>query len=616
MKRITTDKPREVLSLWQDRFARAKANYEPERERFREREILYRGINDTTKLQSGEKRETPHLYNIIAECIEAQVDCSIPPVKVSAGRKGNESKAKKIEHRLNDIILRLPSEELTDLAARTVPIQGGSYWHPEWDENLRTHLTNGDVSLSYRHPNNIIPQEAVTNLDDSDYIFVEYGATRASVENEYDVELDEAFEEDPSARSVVGEYEPTEDFVTVRTAYFYNDNGGVGKIVWTGDTLLFYMDDYEIRHLECCAECGEEKPLFAEEEKRGLFKKNKVICPRCGKSKWVDKPIETETLRRDVFDEDGKVRIPAGTEIPVYRPKTLPIILQKSISAPGQLLGVSDVDLIEDQQKTINLCEKEILERTLSCGAYVVLPPYTDVYATEGIRTFRPNNPADADQIRAVDIQFNVSQIHAVMANTYEEARHLIGVTDSYQGRYDSSAKSGVAKQASAAQAAGRFQSKRIMQAAAWARIYEYMFKLLLAYDDDIRDVFYRDDNGDMVSETFNRFDFLEKDEDGELYWDDSYRFSCESSISLMSDRETLYQQIFNNYGIGAYGPVGDIDALIYMWKQLEFLHYPLAGQTLRYMQAKKEKITVPPVIPTDGGAEPTGEEIAQPINQ
>lgn len=618
VNRILTEKPESVLELWQGRFARAKARQADERERYQERERLYRGIRDMTESAGSEKnalRETPHIYNIIAENIEAQIDSTVPPVKVTAGRAGNEKKAKKIEHRLNDIMLRLPAEELVDLAERTVPTQGGTWWHPEWDQTISTHITSGDVVLSYRHPQNVIPQEGVIEQDDLDYAFLEYGETREAVERKYGVTLEDAGEEDPSARSVVGATETAEDFVTVRTAFFHNGKGGIGKIVWSGDTILFYMEDYEARHLTVCAACGAAMPITETEEetpaeKGGILarftskkRKRGVICTACGESKWRDKVLDTEAVPRDILGEDGTVLIPKGTEVPAYKPGVIPLILQKSISAPNQLLGISDVDMIEDQQKTINLCEKEIIERVSSCGGMVVLPGYTDIVTKEGIRTIRPGNPADADQIKTVDLQFDISAHIAMMQNAYQEARNLIGITDSYQGRYDSSAKSGVAKQASAAQAAGRMQSKRVMKAAAFARIYEYIFKLLLAYDDDERDVFYRNDVGDIAAEKFNRYEFLAKDETGAWYWDDSYRFSCESSLSLAGDRETLYQQIFQNYAAGAYGAVGEIDSLIYMWKQLEFLHYPLAGQTLRYMQAKKEQMMAQavPTLPTEG---------------
>ena len=129
-----------------------------------------------------------------------------------------------------------------------------------------------------------------------------------------------------------------------------------------------------------------------------------------------------------------------------------------------------------------------------------------------------------------------------------------------------------------------------MMKAAAWARIYELIFKLLLAYDDDEHDVLYRDDEGNEQYETWSRYEFLTRDADGAWCWDDDYLFACDSSLSLMSDRTELWQQVLADYQSGAYGNPGDPAALIHLWKMREELHYPLAGQTRRYLEAKQRE--------------------------
>ena len=144
------------LELWQSRFDKAKAAQSEERKRFTERELLYRGVRDETTLRDDGGSETPHIYNIIAELIESQVDGSIYPVKVTAAHAGDEQKALKIEHRINAIITSLATEELIDMAERTVPVQGGVYWHIEWDNSLQTHTSHGGISISQRHPINVI----------------------------------------------------------------------------------------------------------------------------------------------------------------------------------------------------------------------------------------------------------------------------------------------------------------------------------------------------------------------------------------------------------------------------------------------------------------------------
>ena len=57
-----------------------------------------------------------------------------------------------------------------------------------------------------------------------------------------------------------------------------------------------------------------------------------------------------------------------------------------------------------------------------------------------------------------------------------------------------------------------------------------------------------------------------------------------------MSDRTELWQQVLADYQSGAYGNPGDPAALIHLWKMREELHYPLAGQTRRYLEAKQRE--------------------------
>ena len=596
------------LHHWQTVFARDKAAQSEEREAFRHREALYRGLRDVTVASDAAEaaNETPHIYNIIAELIESQVDASIYPVKVTATKSGNEAKALKIEHRINDIITRLATPEMLDLAERTVPLQGGCWWQAEWDNSAQSHHAHGGVVLSYRHPINVIPQAGANETDEMDHIFLELGQSADTVRRLYGADVSEEGEDEPAARSVFGENDPAEDFVTVRICYYRSEDGSIGKFAWCGDRVLYDVTDFEARHLRRCTACGAPEPPDGEgDEKdaekpllallRGKKQAKGKVCPVCGGSRWRDEVVRAEPLTEDIVLPDGTV-IPAirpdGTreEIPYYKPRMLPVVLQRSISAPNQLLGVSDADLIEDQQKSINLCEREILKRLQKFGALLSLPADAEIEADGGLNIVRPDNPASADMVRLQDLQLNIAQYLTMKSAVYEEAKNLIGITDSYLGRYDSSAKSGVAKQTSAAQAAGRLASKRMMKAAAWARIYELIFKYMLAYDDDEHDVLYRDDDGNEQYERWSRYEFLVRDADGSWCWDDDYLFSCDSSLSLMSDRAELWQQALADYQLGAYGAPGTPDALIHLWKMREALHYPLAGQTRRYLEAKQRE--------------------------
>lgn len=76
MKRGKGDKDK--LRLWQERLERNESAYSGERDRMDGREALYQGDRKLRAMVSGErKKETPHVRNICAELVEAQVSSGI-----------------------------------------------------------------------------------------------------------------------------------------------------------------------------------------------------------------------------------------------------------------------------------------------------------------------------------------------------------------------------------------------------------------------------------------------------------------------------------------------------------------------------------------------------------
>ena len=176
------------------------------------------------------------------------------------------------------------------------------------------------------------------------------------------------------------------------------------------------------------------------------------------------------------------------------------------------------------------------------------------------------------------------------MSNVYEEARQTLGITDSFQGRTDTTATSGKAKQFSAAQAAGRLESKRVMKHAAYADLFRMMFQFWLAYGDEPRPITYRDTQGHMQYELFNRYDFLERDEDGQYYWNDQFLFSVDTTDTLATNREAMWQETRQNLQTGAFGDPAATETLILFWTKMEQLHYPGAGETKQALEQRLQR--------------------------
>ena len=171
--------------------------------------------------------------------------------------------------------------------------------------------------------------------------------------------------------------------------------------------------------------------------------------------------------------------------------------------------------------------------------------------------------------------------------DNYEAARSTLGITDAYQGKYDASAVSGTAKQYSINQAAGRMESKRIMKQEAYCRLYEVMFKFMLAYADQPVPLSTKKPDGEYEFSHFNRYEFLKMDESGELYWDDEFIFEVDPTSTIMMNREAMWQQIDMKYQAGAFGEIGQPETLLNYWTFMEKNDYPHASE-IRKMFAEK----------------------------
>jgi len=209
---------------------------------------------------------------------------------------------------------------------------------------------------------------------------------------------------------------------------------------------------------------------------------------------------------------------------------------------------------------------------------------------TEDMKVIRPGSAAAAQMIGVHDLEGNISQDMAYLEQVYQEARQVIGITDSFQGRRDASATSGKAKEFAAAQSAGRLESKRVMKDAAYAALFEAMFKFKLAYADEPRPVVSKDDHGNTQYQSFNRYDFLERDEAGEWWWNDQFLFSCDTSAPLASNREAMWQETRMNFQTGAFGDPAQLQTLILFWTKMELLHYPGAGETKTYLEEELKR--------------------------
>ena len=573
-------------------------------------------------------------FPITGQRLQRDMIVSIAWIKKACARANlaagtiREDVSRAIEQACDEIIAgRLHDQFIVD------PIQGGAGFLVEWDNTKRTSTTVGEVDVTLIHPRQFGPQPAVyTSIGDMDYFIVKVPTTKGTIERRYGVTIEDDGESEPDVRSNYGE--TSEENLTLYLGYALNDHGGIDRYAWVNDTELEDLKDYQARRQPVCKTCGRVKPLPGQEVNGAAYSGG--ACPWCGGKDWEDRVQDFEELTIPVLRSDGTEiggmqeiigddGLPGlvPVKIPCYRPDCYPIVLQRSVSIFGQLLGNSDVDMIRDQQNTSNRIEQKIIDRLMKAGTRITLPDRADLRTDpEDSERWYIGKPSDKQLIDVYDFSGNLQYELTYLAQVYEEARQIIGITDSFQGRQDTTATSGKAKEFSAAQAAGRLESKRVMKNAAYAELFEVMFKFWLAYSDEPRPVTYKDSTGETVYEEFNRYDFLEQGEDGQWHWNDQFLFSCDTSAPLASNREAMWQETRQNLQTGAFGDQADIETLILFWAKMEELHYPGAAQTKKHLEEKaqrQEELAAQQMqqmqMSTQGGAAEVPDELAAAID-
>lgn len=567
------------LKFWQDRFLKAKSAYSGVLEKLSEYEQLYAGTRSILKnvnAKSNPKKKADMVRNIIYELVEAQVDSNIPYPKVRAVREKDVWRAQKCEDKIRCETDRLPMEQDNDLAERLVYALGGCGYHIEWDNTKRTHSEVGEVWVSVLHPKQIIPQPGVYDVQKMDYLFLMVAQTKAAILQSYGVDLSESQEEYPEIR---GEnFSDSEETVTQIIGYYRNDTGGIGRISWACDYLLEDIPDFQARRVRKCRKCGRVE--FGE------------IC-LCGSRDFSYQVSRAEVLQADLVLKNGEnqVVVPAGTSIPYYKPDMFPVVIRRNVSKYGSFLGASDIDAISDQQNAIKKIQTKIMEKLVRGGSFITMGK--DVKAKfdgEELNILRLENAQEKSLIDVYNMQPPINNDVQYAEKLYEEAKQILGVTDSFLGRRDTTATSGKAKQISVQQTTGRLESKRIMKANAYAEIYELMIKFLIAFSDEARPVVHKDLDGHDVFSEFSKYDFLEQDSAGEWFYNVDFLFSCDDSGALAANRESMWQETRMNFQQGAFGDVSDPNTQILFWHFLEQQHYPNAGKMKRILEERLQQ--------------------------
>ena len=478
------------------------------------------------------------------------------------------------------------------------------------------------------HPRDFFGQPGVYSIDDMDYCFLRFTSTKYEIRRKYGVSEIEAEKADIDTGSYVNDTEDVQDkdeIVTVVVCFYKNDDGEICKFVYSGDLILDDIEAYYHRKIKKCRKC----------------RKVDGLC-ECENPKFEYVDDEYEVLDHDIVCNDGKYTIPAlsyvynadgtrkieryevntvigndgtpvmesvdgyatpmtertpvykteKTKLPYYTPKRFPVVIRVNTSVSDQLYGQSDCEYLKPQQQDVNIIESRIMAKLKRSGVTPCLPEDATIGTNNEIFgqyiRLKPNE--SKAQYGTVDTTPNIQQDIAQSERIYVMAKRTLGITDTYQGFADTTAKSGKAKQVAVQQAAGRLASKRVMKQLAYSEIDRVIFELYLAYADELRYIIYTDEFGRTHGSAFNRYDFIHFDEDTKKwYYNDSFLFSVDLSGDVEQYKDQMWTNVTQYYQSGMFGNPTETYSQLMVWLFLEKYREPVAHTMVEMLTQKLE---------------------------
>ena len=565
------------LEFFKDLFQCAESSYASRLDDFDRAMQQYKGSSEI----DGSSEAAITVRNITYEIVESQVSSSIPSPKADAASYSEKRarNAASIERLCRSIRYRLPFDEMNDMDERYTYIYGGSVWYVDWDNDSEYMGEDGGVRVECISPRDFIPQPGIYEVDDMEYCFLKFITTKSELSRRYEIPEDKV-----SLAELEYEYgdgSGSSDTVRVLTCFWRDEDGEIGRFIFSGDLTLSDLPKYYMRKERVCLNCNTTaqwcRCKSKKHQTRNLTKES-LYAYHSGES--YTKISHVPLLHDNTFFEDT-------VDIPYYVPKLFPIVIRKNTSAEKQLFGQSDCDYVRPEQQAINKVESRILKKLLRAGITPIVPEDASISLNNSVfgQVIKMKPGESAAQYGKVDTTPDISQDIAEAERLYDHAKRVIGISDAFQGVDTGSyAESGYAKQLRISQASGRLESKKKMKHTAYARIDRLIFALYLAFADEPRTLSYKDAYGRIHESEFSRYDFIEFDpRRKKFFYDDAYLFSVDLNGGNEYQREALWQRNLENLKAGTLGDPSSPMTLLRYWQCQERAHYPYARENVEY---------------------------------
>lgn len=547
----------------------------------------YLGTLNALDIKTGEEsqRKARQLKKIVYETIESKIDNSLPMPKMVPRYKTDLYLVDRTESYLKYEADTILAKEINDRSERATYIDGTCWYKVWWDSLDNTHERSGNVKIDIRLADEIVPQPGVRDYKQLEYIFERQ---QLSISKIYDL----------YGRYITPQSDET-NVVPVVSCYYLNDDHIVGLFMWAEHSrqVICNEKDWQIRKLRTCTKCGQVVPQGD-------------VCPVCGATTFKYKNAVKEILSEPIMEMynpyqagdttdksqdnyEPREFLSAGTEIPFYQVRQLPFVPRNAISSIDCLYGISEVWVTLDEQDMANKLYTKAADKALKSGTLMTKPKRMKLRdEDETLKIAGIDSPEEATMVQAKPIICDISQDIVLASQMYQNARDASGITDSFQGKTDTTATSGKAKQYAAAQSAGRIESLRVMKANAFAGVYELILKYLLAFSDEERTFTKVLPDGQEIELMWNKYMFLAKDKYGVIYYRDDFKFATDSASTLSQNRVAMWQEIQDKAINGLLGNVADPRTLELYWNMLNELQYPLAKVAIAGIKANTQHLS------------------------
>ena len=585
-----TEEEQILLDLWRTKYYIARGEYEQSRANPRKvavwRNAFEGNFNKLDECGNPTDEKIKAIRKLAFELVEGKVNANIPAPKMTPRHHSDLVPVNATESLIKYETDKMLSEQANDESEHNVLIDGTSWFKVSWNPFDNTHERSGNPVVTACAVDSVIPQPGVKNYKKMEYIFEISSITVAECYDLY-------------GRIVKS---PTEnDIIPIINCYFLNKDRYVGKFTWCEELGVVLCNDLEwgIRKRRECTECHSVTPI-------------EDVCSVCGSKHFRYVPVVEETLNEplsfisnpyrtgdsnDQADDNMQVidsqALPANTTIPHYLIRQLPFVPYKRISVSNSIYGISEVELVLEDQDLINKLLNKAEKKSASSKTYLTKMRDTNIQPDgEELSLIELEGPAEGSAIQVKQVISDISQEISEAQILYDLAKSTVGITDTDQGKNDPSARSGKAKQLQMAASAQRNVAPDTLRNMAYAGVYELIFKNLLAYSDEERSFVSLLPDGTTKEETWSKYMFLARDKNGELYYRDDFAWSVDTATDITSDRASMWQLIDNAYINGTMGnQIDPARALLMYWQMKDQYGFPLAKYAIDFLKSAQKEL-------------------------